>query len=109
VDGQNWFPLTPTPLQVPPDGVPDNVTHGAFTQRLIGAIVGIIFNTKTSISTGGLTHPKELVAKTETAFVINPGVAVPQLTVIALVPCPFVIIPGEDTDHVYVSPGTLAT
>ena len=70
------------PLQVPPGGVPDKVTQGAFTQRLIGTIVGTMFKTKTSISTGGLTQPNELVAKTDTAFVINPGFAVPQLTVI---------------------------
>ena len=81
-EGQNWFPLTPTPLQAPPGGVPDKVTHGAFTHKLIGTIVGTMFNTKTSKSTGGLTQPNELVAKTETALVIRPGFAVPQLTVI---------------------------
>jgi hypothetical protein len=30
--GQNWFPETPVPDQVPPTGVPTNVTQGSDSQ-----------------------------------------------------------------------------
>jgi hypothetical protein len=84
--GQNWFPTTPLPLHVPPSGDPFNGTHGVLAQTAIGTTVGTMLSTNTSSNTGGLGHPSALVANTDTAFEINPGLAVPQLTVIALVP-----------------------
>jgi hypothetical protein len=55
---------------------------------------------KTLMLTGGLTHPKEFVANTETPFVINPGEAELQSTFNVLVPCPDTIIPGDATVQV---------
>lgn len=99
--GQNWVPLTPLPDQRPPGGFPLRVTHGAFTQYgPSGSMIGIMLSMKTFKVTGGLTQPAAFVAKTDTPFGINPGDAVPQLTTIALVPCPLTITPGDTTVQV---------
>jgi hypothetical protein len=46
---------------------------------------------------------------TETPFGINPGDAADQLTEIAFVPCPLVIIPGANIVQVYVPDPILGT
>jgi hypothetical protein len=107
--GQNVFPTTPFPLHVPPSGDPFNGTQGVLAQTTIGITVGTTLSTNTLSNTGGLGQPSALVANTDTAFEINPGLAVPQLTVIIFVPWPLIITPGAATVHVYVLPGVFAT
>ena len=101
VPGQNVFPTTPVPDQVPPKGVPASGAQGASAQN--GPTKVILGNTSrmnTSKMTGVLTQPSALVAKTVIAFGIKPGAAADQSTLIELVPWPDVNTPGAATVHV---------
>jgi len=101
VPGQNVFPTTPVPDHVPPNGVPANGAQGASAQNgPTNVILGNTSRMNTSRMTGALTQPSALVAKTLMAFVINPGAAVDQSTLMELVPCPDVNTPGAATVHV---------
>ncbi len=101
MSGQKVFPTTPVPDHVPPAGVPVSGTQGSPAQKgPTKVILGNISRMKTSNTTGVLTQPSALVAKTVMAFGINPGLAADQSTLIEFVPCPDVNTPGAATVHV---------
>ena len=104
-DGQNWFPETPGPENVPPVGVPVSVTQGSVEQNGPRAvIVGITCKINTLSVTGVDWHPEAFDAVTVIPLLIKPGDAEDQLTFIVLVPCPETKTPGEATVQVYVYP-----
>ena len=85
--GQNWFPVTPGPENVPPAGVPVSVTQGSVEQNGPRAvIVGITCNINTLTVTGVDWHPPAFDATTVIALLIRPGDAEDQLTLIVFVP-----------------------
>ena len=81
IEGQNWFPFTPFPLNVPLIGIALRVTQSSYSQRLlIGVIVGITLKIVKSKETGRLRHPLGFIEITSIAPGINPEVVELQST-----------------------------
>ena len=75
MEGQNWFPLTPFPVNTPLSGEALRVTQSSYSQRLpICVIAGTTLKTVKSKETGRLRHPLGFIEITSIAPGINPEV-----------------------------------